>query len=244
MPELERELRALGALVDFPPTPDLVPAVRARIAGAPRARPFAWRRAVVVALAALVVAVAGALAVPSARSAILEWLGLRGVTIERVPEQPPPAPGGDLSLGEEVTLAEARSRARFDVLVPGGLGAPDTVYVSSDSGVDGYVSLVYASEGRVDLLVTQFRARIEEDFLEKLVGPGTTVTETRVDGARGYWVAGAPHEIFYLDEDGNVIADTARLAENTLLWQRGAVTYRIEGADTLEEALEVARSMR
>jgi hypothetical protein len=57
-------------------------------------------------------------------------------------------------------------------------------------------------------------------------------------------VAGAPHEVFYLDDDGNVLADTARLAENTLLWQRGAVTYRIEGAETLEEALEGARSMR
>ena len=64
MPELEAVLTELGRRVEFPPTPDLAPAVRRRL-GESRS----WRRLLVLALAVLVVAVAAALAVPAARRA-------------------------------------------------------------------------------------------------------------------------------------------------------------------------------
>lgn len=246
MPELERELRALAGSVAFPRTPDLAAAVRARIeADLPRRAVAGWRP-LALAIATLVVATGAVMAVPAARTAILEWLGLRGVSIERVPERSTIPLGGDLALGRAVTLAEARARATFRVRVPrlDALEQPDAVYLSAAYASGGYVSFVYGSGGDVRLLVTQFRARIDEGFIQKLVAPETTVERVKVRGASiAFWIEGAPHEIFYVDERGRVLPDTARLAGNTLLWQLGDVTYRIEGARTFEEAARIARSM-
>lgn len=247
MPDLERELRALGADLDFPATPDLVGAVRSRIATAPPARPFRWRRPLVLALATLIVAIGAVMAVPAARTAVLEWLGLRGVTIQHVPEERVVPPGGELALGERVTLAQARRNAGFRVRVPrlDELGTPDAVYFSAAHASGGYVSLVYGSGEDVHLLVTQFRARIDEGLIQKSIAPGTTVERTSVRGASSaFWIEGEPHQIFYVDDERRAIPDTARLAGNTLLWQLGAVTYRLEGAATLDEALRIGRSMR
>ena len=115
MPDLERELRELGASLDYPRTPDVADAVRRRIVERKRRS----RRAFVIAFAVLAIGVGAVMAVPQARSALLEWLGLRGVEIERVPTQPEaPAVGADLDLGERVALPEARRLARYRVLVP------------------------------------------------------------------------------------------------------------------------------
>ena len=53
----------------------------------------------------------------------------------------------------------------------------------------------------------------------------------------------APHDVTYVDRDGVERTATTRLAGPTLVWQSGAVTYRLEGLPTKEEAVEVARSV-
>ena len=242
MPDLERDLRELGAALEYPPTPDVAGAVRGRLAAAPGRRGFPLRRALVLGFAALAVAVGAVMAVPQARTAILEWLGLRGVEIERVPTQPrAPAAGAGLGLGERVTLAEARRRARFRVAA--SEEKPDAVYFSA-LAPGGQVAYVYGSERNVHVLVTQFRARIEEAFIRKTAGPQTRVARVTVNGEPGFWLAGAPHELVYLDPDGEPIFETLRLAGNTLLWQRGEVTLRLEGDLTKTEALRLAESLR
>src|SRR5213078_271839 len=80
----EHELRGLAAHVDFPAERDLAPAVRARLSPhSPRRR-----RALVLVLAAALLAIAVAFAVPPARSGILRFLHLEGVTIEYVDKLP------------------------------------------------------------------------------------------------------------------------------------------------------------
>jgi hypothetical protein len=246
VPELEQELRALGGQL-FPPTPDIAGAVRRRLAEAPP-RGFALRRALVLGLAVLAVAVGAVMAVPQARTAILEWLGLRGVTIERVPTKPeaPPAEETNLALGEPVTLAAARSRADFPLLVPTlqGYDDPDRVFVRAPRD-GGQVAFVYRTGERVRVLVMQFRARIEANLIQKSAGPGTTIEEVTVRDKRGFWLKGEPHEFVYVDQvTGEPIFESARLATNTLLWQVGEVTLRIEGELTKQEALRLAESMR
>ncbi len=252
MPELERELRALGATLEFPSTPDLATSVRRRVAAeAPARRPFSFRRGLVGAFAVLLVAVAAVMAVPQARTAVLEWLGLRGVTIERVPTSPTvtaPAPPAveELFLGRPVTLAEAGRRVRFPLVPPPPeLGEPDAVYLS-EAVSGGQVAFVYLDrENEVRMLFTQFRAELDEGFISKTVGPGTEVDFVSVGGERGWWLEGEPHEFLYVDpETSEPRPATLRLAENTLLWQRGELTLRIEGDLSRAEAVRIAEGVR
>ena len=242
MAELDVALRELGRQVEFPPTPDLATAVRGRLdvqvrAGwrslfrrAPSAdaeKPRRWGRLVAVALAVLVVAVGAVLAVPPARTAILDWLGLRGVSIVRVDELPPTAPVGRLDLGRRATLEEAPAWA----LVPDE--EPDSVWVEN-----GTVSLLWGTPDDVRLLLTEFRG---EAFIEKLIEPDTEVEPVSVNGLPGAWLE-QPHVVVFKDPRGRIRDNVGRLAGKTLLWQDGEVTLRLEGDLSKAEALRIARS--
>ena len=56
-------------------------------------------------------------------------------------------------------------------------------------------------------------------------------------------IPGAPHEVLFQEENGQIQTDRVRLAGNVLLWQEGPVTLRIEGTRTLGQALTIARSL-
>ena len=272
MTELERALVELGGRLDFPEAPDLVPAVRARLVERPRRIRRPSRRLLVIALAALAVAIGAAFAVPPARTAILEWLGLRGVRIERVSElpvlpEPPPLPSGqeppaapptlgsDLGLGALLTLDEARRRVGYRILVPtlANLGEPDAVYVDDArlALAGAKVMLVWgprpglpvAAGTDLGLLITQFEGRTEPAFFKKVAGPETVIEEVEVNGGRGVWLEGEPHAVFYTDASGDVVEEVVRLAGNVLLWERGELTFRLESALSKREALRIARSV-
>jgi hypothetical protein len=233
MPDLERTLHELAAATEFPPTPDLARRVVAHAAPSP-ARP--WRRAAAVALAAVVAAVAVAFAVPAARSAILRWLGIGSVQVERVPALPRIRLPRAADLGARTSLAGAERAAGFRLAtLP---REPDAVYVARiPRGRD--VTLVYGH-----VLLEELRGRDAVFAARKLLGPRTRVEDVDVDGAPGIWITGAPHHFGYLDRDGRFEAGRVRLAGDTLLWQRGPVVLRVEGARTKAVALALARSVR
>jgi hypothetical protein len=267
--DLERALADLGASLQFPPTPDLAAAVTARVEEGPARSPSrprrrwwpgltGWRRLAVAGLAVILLAAAVLAASPGTREAVARRLGLRGVGVE-LGGPPPPSvttrPGGrlDLGLGQRVTLEEARRRVGFPVLVPGAAGfrQPAAVYVNEAVPVGGRVDLVYRARPGlpaspftdVGLLVTEFRGQPTPDFIKKVARAGL-VEEVTVDGQPGYWFSGEPHFFTYLDATGQVRDEQTRLAGNTLIWQRGDLTLRIEGEITRQEALALARSMR
>jgi hypothetical protein len=95
----------------------------------------------------------------------------------------------------------------------------------------------------IGLLLTEFRGDLVPEFLGKMVGPDTAVDAIAVDGVSGFWLSGAPHEIVVRGPSGDR-TETLRLAENTLVWERDGVTYRIEAAVSRAEALKVAASLR
>src|SRR5262249_9064681 len=90
MSDLERALRELE--IDWPATPALAGAVRARLATPPKRRRRWWAAL----LAALVVLVGGTLAVEPARSKVFHWLGITSVEIKRAPSAPTPTAGASL----------------------------------------------------------------------------------------------------------------------------------------------------
>jgi len=272
--DLEAALRDMGLAVAYPSDPDVAARVRRIIEAGPKAgtvrsilqarpagvlRPLvrpAWQR-VVVAAAALVILAGGVLPFsPSTRRAVADFLGLRGERI-KVVRTPPPATirplGSGLDLGEQVTLAQARVQVSFHVFVPAAadLGPPDEVDVlTSDLGQQ--VSLVYrsragiprASETGVGLLLSEFRGRLDKQFIGKFIGPGTTLEAVQVNGHPGFWIEGKPHAIVYVAPNGEPIPDTVRLAANVLVWEQGSVTVRIESLLTKSEALRIAESVR
>jgi len=157
-----------------------------------------------------------------------------------------------LGLGKRVTLDVARASVGFPVQLPSSpdLGPPDEVYLGTPP-VGGQVSLVWlprpglpesAGTG-VGLLITQFQAGLDYDFAKKIATGGTTVRFLTVNGGQGFWIAGDPHTFSYRSS-GITIPERTRLAGNVLLWELGGVTYRIEGPRTLDEALQIARSLR
>jgi hypothetical protein len=272
--DLEQALADLAASLEFPPTPNLAAAVTARLDEAPARRPAAparrrgrlagligrpsWRRLAVAGLAAVLLAVAVLVASPGTREAVARRLGLRGVGVQLGGPPPPtvttrPGERLDLGLGERVTLEEARRRVGFPVLVPGAAGfqQPAAVYVNEAVPAGGRVDLVYRARPGlsaspftdVGLLVTEFRGQPTPEFLKKVAVLGM-VEEVRVGGEPGYWFSGEPHFFTYRDARGNLRDEQTRLAGNTLVWQRGELTLRIEGEISRQEALRIAESMR
>jgi hypothetical protein len=272
--ELELALRDLGAHLDFPATPDLALAVAPRLREAPaagagdrRARGWlarlprlpGWRRLAVAGLAAVLLAAAVLVVSPGTRAAVARRLGLRGIDIRLGGERPTPTvttrPGErlELGLGERVTLEEARRRVAFPVLVPtaAGFRRPDAVYVNNQQPEGGRVDLVFRARPGLPaspytdagLLVTQFQGTLTPDFIKKVVAGGL-VEEIQVAGQPGYWFSGEPHFFTYEDRRGEITDESTRLAGNTLVWQAGAQTLRLEGQLARGEALRIAESMR
>jgi hypothetical protein len=253
MRDLHEELTALS--VEWPATPDLAAAVIARLeAPAPAPRPArarrAWRPALAYALAALAAGFALTMAVsPDARSAVLEWLGLKSVKIERrEPSAPPPRPGklgSGLGLGTLVTLAEAREHSSFlSVPEAEGLRRPDAVWVGIRA-----VSLVYGERPGYTrskttgaaVLVQEFEARVGQ-FIEKSLGAGSRLERLRVGGDPAYFITGA-HGFAY-EEDRRVDFEEQRLAGNTLLVERAdGLLIRVEGDIARDRAVAIARSV-
>jgi hypothetical protein len=215
--DLVRDLELLE--LDWPETPDLAPAVLARLDEEPRpARPRRRRRLVIVVALLVLIPAAGAVAFPGARDDVLDWLGLRSVEVERVDRAPSAPPAAPDEFGDVVPVEEAGRRAGFDVLLPPRLGKPGEVRER-----DGIVTLDYG-----DLRLQQRRGALERALLRKIVGPGGQVR--RVPG--GIFITGR-HEYLFLDEDGQVVSDRTRSAGNTLIVARGDLLLRLEGDATL-----------
>jgi hypothetical protein len=259
-PDLEAGLRDLALVVEpaAMPGPDLAARVRARIEGErPRRAVAPWwrppiRRSVVLALAALLVAAA-------AVGAAIGY-GLPGLRILLGPvptptaQAPAPtaatsAPGATLGLGTPLTLEEASGLVDLEVLVPSdpAVGPPDAVYLAGRR-----LALVWGPDpalpgtavAGVGLLLIEIRAGLDEGMVQKIIDSGTPVEAVEVDGAPGYWLSGDSHELLFIGPDGEVIPDSRRLADNTLVWTRDGVTYRLEADLDLGAALELAASLR
>ena len=243
MSELERALVALGHDLDVPEAPDLAPRV---LRSLERPTVGSTLRRVTVAFAVvLVAALAATLAIPDARSAFLRFLHIGGERIEFVDELSPVSEyptelDAELALGERVSLPEARGRAGVDLLELDE--APDRVYL----GGRGTVWFLYGRPGAVRLLVAQTpRLTVDEAFiLKKLVPSGTSVERVSVRGVPAYFLSGEPHEVILLDETGQPVFESVRLARDVLVWEEDGRTLRVEGDLTLEEARDLAESLR
>jgi hypothetical protein len=251
---LEDILDALGGSLAFPPEPNLVPAVRARIQGpiaVPKLRQRTWLRLAVAALALTIVASGVLVFSPTARYAVAGWLGVPGIHIGTTSGRGPTALGRKLDLGPRTTLSRASSHLGARVRLPSGagLGRPDAVYADPANPI---VWLAYRPSSAlpavagydVGLLVTEIRsAAIYGAFYKKLLGSGANVRNVSVNGAPGFWLHGQPHTIEYRFPLG-IRQEKGRISGNSLIWVSGGITYRLELAEGLRLAQSIAASLR
>jgi hypothetical protein len=244
--ELERQLLALRHDIVWPQTPDLAAAVQARVAREPRRqRRRAWvpARLVPAAVALLLVLLAlGALlaASPGVRATLRDWLGIGSVRITRVERLPDLSPVRQLALGRRASVAAANRHLGSPIATVRALGAPVAIYVAD--GPPPRVSLVYAARPGLPPGTAGVGALLDElqgdalIFVEKMVAGQVPVTRIRVNGAPGYFIGGQ-HAVNLPDPL------RPRLAGNTVVWLRDAVTYRLETKLGRDAALRLARSV-
>ena len=253
--ELERSLDQLRESIEWPATPALAGRIMVRIATpAPARRPW-FRTQWALAAAVVLLAIAALITYTPTRDAIASWINLHTIII-RVNQLPSPSPqpsgplGKRLGLGDPTTMAAAQGKAGWQILVPASLGQPDEVYYQVDAP-GGEVNLVYKSRPGmkaspytgVAVLITEVSGRVDTNFFVKMLGPDTTIEDVTVNGHNGWWIAGAPHEVFFVDANGNFRNETLRLGTNTLLIDDNGVVIRIEGDVTKTQALEMAASL-
>jgi hypothetical protein len=233
MTELEQALVALGRELDFPPEPNLLPAVRARLE-----RRGGWSRPLAFAVAVLVVAFGIAMAVPEARSAILRFFHIGAATVERVETLPRaehrPVTTG---LGPALSRSVAERKAQMQIVLPTLAGPAPTRYYARP----GLIATVLRWHGKPVLLAEMDGEQVS--IVKKVAGPGTNMEGGNV-GDFALWIEGGEHVLRWNFHNREREIPT-RLAGNVLLWLSGNTTYRLEGdldkPQMRELALDITR---
>jgi RNA polymerase sigma factor (sigma-70 family) len=193
----------------------------------------------------VILAVVTAVVVPPVRNAVADVIGsiLRfgGIEVSSSPAPsllPTPSP---IPSSVPADLRSARDRALFPVGVPAKLGTPSSVVlgdVDPSNGTPRVVTLFFR-DGAVRL--DEFDGHMSPDFAKKnATGSMEWVT---VRGQYAIWLP-EPHAIAYIDRAGLERVETARTAGPTLVWEVGAVTYRLEGIAARDDAIAIAESVR
>ncbi|MGH2712256.1 MAG: hypothetical protein ACRDH9_13780 [Actinomycetota bacterium] len=237
---LDLALRDLGEHLAWPEEADLASRVNAGVENVAPLRPRRRRRVVLVSAAALLVLTALLAVSPGLRAAILRFFGIRGAEVEvHETVSPPSGPSftGEALLGEPVTQAEAADVLGFPLVLPEGLGKGEGVYLLREGATT--IATVAYREG--ELLLSQFRGRVERATVTKTVSAGQA-EYVEVNGSFGIWVQG-PHTVFIRDPSGDLVPTDPLRGGNTLLWSVEDVTFRLEGAAELSSALRIAESV-
>ena len=195
------------------------------------------------------------LAFPGARSSIARHLGLPNfeiILIDDTPTAEPTMTGDLLLLGDAMSLGEAQSMVAYPVQIPHVLGNPDEVYVRAlSSGL--MVTLLYlpdsslpsTAESGVGALLMQFPATNHPGDLAKRVSMGVgRVVEVELGDREAFWISGETQLV--LDQDPSETFDDliSRDSGNVLLWEDDGLTFRLETALEMEQALAIAESIQ
>ena len=254
--EFEKQIQTIAGGFSYPPTPDIAAVVRQQ--SSRPTRPVIISRQLVWAALAVGLILAGLLAVPQVRAAVVEFLQLGSVRIfltEPTPTPPPPiknssapvtaTPQGEVihtsleNLAGETTLAEAQAQVDFPIRLPAELGPPDKVYLQELGG--SVVVLVWLDSWQPDRARLSLHYLGANTFAQKM--QPEIIEETAVHGQPALWTTG-PYLLQFL-QNNEVIYDTRRLIEgHVLIWMEDGITYRLESDLSLNEAVEIAESLR
>lgn len=156
--------------------------------------------------------------------------------------------GWTLGLGDPVAVDTAATVVDIPVrLPPASNGPPTAAWL-----IDGRLSLVWPAgpslptlrEPGIGLILSEFRGSLDAGYFQKITGPQTTIETVRVGDSTGYWISGTPHEIVFVNANGDPVFDSRRIVGDTLLWTDGEVTLRLESSLDRDAAIALAESLR
>jgi hypothetical protein len=255
----ETRIETLAKALPYPPTPRIAQKVMARLQPRHAKMRLAWR------LAIAMVIIAGLMAVPPVRAAVLEFIRIGVVRIFPAPEPAPTSEAPRTAEPEivapitatpvmqanslipflervsgEISLEEARERVDFPIPLPtypSDLGQPDHVFLQDANG--WMVVLVWLEPKQPDQIRMSLHIIEESSWTLDKYQP-TVIRETTVNGLSAVWTEG---EYPLLAKNGDI--QWMRLVVgHVLIWADGKVTYRLETNLSMEEAVQSAESLQ
>lgn len=264
----EEHLKEITSRFQYPSTPDVAGSVMARLESGSRSRAQMRSARVVTGLLILILAVL--FAVPGVRAEIIRFFQVGVVrifpaspTLTAEPSMPQlpatatpmavapstttPAPGVNVpiysvtisDLAGETNLEDAQANLPFPIRLPeypADLGAPERVFLQEDGGM---VILVWANPADPDSARLSLHEIAPGKILFSKYEP-RVIQETQVNGVYAVWAQGP-----YLVRVTNGSYDFRRTVEgNTLIWEEGGITYRLESDLSLDETTRIAESLK
>jgi hypothetical protein len=260
-PELfEKQLRSISKGLVYPRTPNIAGSVMKRLRSSTRTRSIARRLA--WSLTVILILFASLMLIPPARAAILEFIQIGIVCIFRTeptpivpPQQEFPTTIGPVTatpvitsqplipllerLAGERSLEGAQQLVDYPILLPSyppDLGPPDRIFVQDADG--DMTILIWIDPQQPSQVLMSLHMIPPGSWAVDKMNP-VLVQETTVNGQRAIWAMG-PYPIRFSNGD----LDFVRLVDgHVLIWTDGEITYRLESALDLEEAIKVAESL-
>jgi hypothetical protein len=259
--DFENQLHSIARQMDYPLTPDVAGFVTARLRSSlPRPR-FA-SKALAWSLTVILVLFSSLMLIPPARAAILEFIQ---IGIVRIFPRPTEIPGtitpesmvpstatpyldrlpvlSDLSqIAGQRSLDQAQNivALHYALLLPtypADLDEPDLVFVQDADG--SMTILVWLDPNDPDTVLLSLHFIPEGSWAIHKSEP-VVLEQTSVNGNRAFWAVG-PYPLRL--SNGNL--DFTRLIiGHVLIWVSDDITYRLETALPLEEAVKIAESLQ
>lgn len=224
----------------YPPTPDIAGKVRQRL----DRRAIPMLRLAQAALV-LLLTLTGLFAVPQVRAEFLRILQIGTIRIIfDKPTAPTLTPNSGLiesvlDLPDETTLAAAREVVTFEILLPAyppDLGDPDRVFLVESNTTA--VALVWINPTDLDSSILALFAFPPDSNVWK--SGMTSGYEIHIDGRSALWTDD-PHLTEYKFGEQTI---RRIVTDPVLIWFAGEITYRLEGALTLEQAIQIMESLQ
>jgi hypothetical protein len=239
---------------------------RRTVSAASAPRPRLLPRAYVWSLTLVLILFLSLMLIPPARAAILDFIQIGIVRIFPRPAETPLETIGtatpvtespvtatpqldayplleDLNrIAGERTLSEAKDLASpfYAIRLPAyppGLGDPDHVFVQDADGSMTILLWLYPDDPKTVFLSLYI---VPEGSWTIHKAQPVTLQETRVNGRMAVWAVG-PYPLWLTNGD---LEFTRLIDGQVLIWTEGGITYRLETALPLDEAIRVAESLQ
>lgn len=251
----DNRIQQMANTFDFPPTPDIAGNVRLQLeADKPNLYVRSPMRLAWVILLVFFLCVGSLFMVPQLRAAALRFFHIGAITIFEW-DQPvketavltatkptPPTLIERLGIATEISVAEAQSRVSKAYYLPSyplDLGLPSHIYTHDNPNSwppSAIISVWQANPTDETPLLALYQIEVAR-FAYK---GATSFEETAVNGQRAMWIE-EPH-LFRLQ---NTQWQEWQFVEGNVLiwWHEDDLTFRLEGADSFEDAIRIAESL-